>query len=355
MRFSEEEVRAAAKTAGFEASQIARLTDALRRLPSPVSEPVQRFDLIHLLWYAGALIVMGAMGLFSTLAFDQMGGRALTATALVYAGAFTAAGHSLWHRRNLRTPGGLLVTVAVAMAPLAVYGIQEASGIWGAGGDPGRYHGFFVWVKGSWIPMEIATIGAGIVALAFYPFPFIVAVIAVALWFMSMDLAPWLFGIDALSWALRRKVSLWFGLAVLIVAWLVDLKRPRDRDFAFWLHLCGLVAFWGGLTFTSSSSEFAKAMYCLLNVGLVALAIFLGRRAYAVFGGMGVALYLGHLAGEIFEDSLLFPFALSMIGVAIIAAGLYLHRHQASVSRWMATRLPDSLRRLRPAHAAAAI
>ena len=56
-----------------------------------------RFDFAHLLWYAGALIVMTAMGLFSTLAFSQMGGAALTVTAVVYAAAFTAAGHYLWH------------------------------------------------------------------------------------------------------------------------------------------------------------------------------------------------------------------------------------------------------------------
>ena len=39
------------------------------------------------------------MGLFSTLAFSQMGGQALTVTAVVYAAAFTAAGHYLWHAR----------------------------------------------------------------------------------------------------------------------------------------------------------------------------------------------------------------------------------------------------------------
>jgi len=85
------------------------------------------FDLAHVLWYAGALIVMGAMGLFSTLAFSLMGGAALTATALVYAALFAGAGHILW-RRGLQTPGGLLVTVAVSMAPLAVFGVQEQFG-----------------------------------------------------------------------------------------------------------------------------------------------------------------------------------------------------------------------------------
>lgn len=352
MRYSEDDVRAAAAQADLTGEQAERLLAALQARPGQGPATAQRFDLIHLLWYAGALIVIGAMGLFTTLAFEQMGGQALTVTALVYAAMFLAAGHHLWHRRGLTTPGGLLVAVAVAMAPLAVYGIQDATGAWGAEGDPGRYQGFYVWVKGSWIPMEIATILAGLLALAAYPFPFIVAVMAVALWFLSMDLTPWLFGLDDLSWDLRRQVSVWFGLVVLLVAWAVDLKRPRDRDFAFWLHLCGLAAFWGGLTFTSSDSEWAKAGYCLVNVALIALSVFLGRRAYAVFGGMGVTTYLGYLAGKVFADSLLFPFALSLIGIGVIGAGLLLHRHRVALAAWMAAHLPEGLRRLRPAHAA---
>ena len=47
--------------------------------------PASKFDVVHLLWYMGALVVISAMGLFSTLAFSKMGGPALTATALVYA------------------------------------------------------------------------------------------------------------------------------------------------------------------------------------------------------------------------------------------------------------------------------
>jgi hypothetical protein len=80
------------------------------------ASPAARFDAAHVLWSAGALIVIGAMGLFSTLAFTQMGGRALTACAIAYAVAFGVAGHHLWYGRNLRVPGGLLIAIAVSMA-----------------------------------------------------------------------------------------------------------------------------------------------------------------------------------------------------------------------------------------------
>ncbi|MBR0869116.1 hypothetical protein JQ633_02010 [Bradyrhizobium tropiciagri] len=307
------------------------------------ANPTARFDAAHVLWYAGALIVIGAMGLFSTLAFTQMGGRALTACAIAYAVAFGLAGHHLWHGKNLRVPGGLLIAIAVSMAPLAVYGIQDEFGWWGQFGKPGTVQDFYIWVKGSWIFMEIATIAAGIVALRYYRFAFIVAIIAVALWFMSMDLAPWFSGTDHADFAMRRTVSIWFGLAVLAVAWIVD-YRSRNQDFAFWLHLFGLLAFWGGVTASDGATELGRAVYCLLNVGLIALAVILMRRAYAVFGAFGVCLYLGHLADVVFKDSLLFPFSLSLIGIGVIAAGLLYHRNERAIAAWLDANIPAALR-----------
>ena len=306
-----------------------------------------RFDLVHVLWYAGALIVIGAMGLFTSLAFARLGSGVLVLIAVVYAVLFTTAGRHLWER-DLRIPGGLLIAVAVTMAPLFIYGVQDALGWW-THAEPGNYRDFYVWIKASWLPMELATIAAGVVALRFWRFPFLIAPIAFALWFMSMDLTPWVFGEDWDSWEQRRIVSLWFGLAMLVVAWVVD-ARARG-DFAFWLHLFGLMAFWGGLTLLESQSELGKAFYCLINLVLLLLALFLQRRAYAVFGALGIAAYLCHLAGEVFKDSLLYPFALSLIGVLVIGAGLWLHRREAAIERALRDSLPSGLRALRPAHA----
>jgi hypothetical protein len=351
MQFTDQDLRAAATAGALDADRLNLLLDFLgARAGSPAVAAAPRFDLAHLLWYAGALIVIGAMGLFSTLAFTNMGGWALTATAIVYAVAFTFAGHHLWHHRNLRVPGGLLIAIAVSMAPLAVYGIQEAMGLWGSFGRPGAVRDFYVWVKGSWVFMEIAAIVAAVIALWRYPFPFIVSIIAFALWFMSMDLAPWIFGRAEFDFNEKNVVAVWFGLAVLVVAYLVD-RSQRGGDFAFWLHLFGLMTFWGGLSIAGGGSELGQLIYVLLNVGLLLLSLLLGRRVYAVFGALGISAYLGHLAHAVFRDSMMFPFALSLIGIAVIAAGLLYHRKQAALAGWAATNLPDALRRLRPAHA----
>lgn len=353
MQYSESDLRAAAAAGVVSTAEAEKLIAFLaKQSPRAATDtiPVPKFDAAHLLWYAGALIVIGAMGIFSTLTYSQMGGRALTLTAIAYAAAFSFAGYHLWHKKNLKTPGGLLIAVAVSMAPLAIYGIQEELGWWGKFGKPGTVHDFYTWIKGSWVFMEIGAVIAGVIALRFFRFPFIVAIIAVALWFMSMDIVPWIAGDAHPSFNLKRQVSIWFGLAVLIVAVIVD-YRGRDADFAFWLHLFGLLAFWGGITAAESSDEFGKAIYCLLNIFLLVVAIILARRAYTVFGALGITAYLGHLADVVFKNSLLFPFALSLIGVGVIAAGLLYHRKQDAISAWLAANLPGALLRLRPAHA----
>ncbi|HWL20004.1 MAG TPA: hypothetical protein VNS33_10070 [Bradyrhizobium sp.] len=347
MTYSEGDLRIAASAGVIGATDLERLLAFLsKRSPLNAAAPAAKFDVAHLFWYAGALIVIGAMGIFSTVAFSQIGGRALTACAIIYAVAFTLAGHHLWYRKNLRVPGGLLIAIAVSMAPLAVYGIQAELGWWGSFGRPGTVHDFYVWIKGSWIFMDIAAIIAGVVALRFFRAPFIVSIIAVALWFMSMDLTPWVFGVDQFDFEMRRKVSVWFGLAILMVAWAVD-YRSRSGDFAFWLHLFGLMAFWGGISATAGA-DVGRAVYCLFNVGLLFVAVILMRRAYAVFGAFGITLYLGHLANVVFKDSLLFPFALSMIGIAVVAAGLLYHRSPRAIAAWLSANLPQAVLRLRP-------
>ena len=78
-----------------------------------------------------------------------------------------------------------------------------------------------------------------------------------------------------------------------------------------------------------SSSEIGKFVYMLINLAMVAIGAILGRRVFAVFGGIGIACYLGHLSYKVFQDSLLFPFALTFIGLAIVAAGIWWQRNEA--------------------------
>ena len=310
-----------------------------------------RFDGAHVAYYFGALVVISAMGFFMTLAWSAVGGVGLTAFAAGYAVAFWMAGETLW-KRGLSTPGGLLFTMAVCMTPLAVYGVQDAMSLW-AQGDPGAYREYYTHVRGSWITLELATIAVGTAAILHRPFPFLTAPIAVALWFMSMDLTPLLFGKTEYSWEERKWVSLWFGLAMLLVSYWVDLKNHLRQDFAFWGYLFGVLAFWGGLSLMDSDSELAKFVYCLINLALIVVSVLLRQRSFIVFGSLGVLGYLSYLSYRVFEDSLLFPVALTFLGVFIIYVGVIYQRNAATIAARLQTTLPDEIRALVPPRARA--
>src|SRR3546814_8341881 len=62
-----------------------------------------RFDAAHVLWYGGALIVIAAMTLFTTEAWEDFGGGALAAIGVAYGLGAWAAGHRLWRRDRQST------------------------------------------------------------------------------------------------------------------------------------------------------------------------------------------------------------------------------------------------------------
>ncbi|HUK82451.1 MAG TPA: DUF2157 domain-containing protein [Verrucomicrobiae bacterium] len=304
-----------------------------------------RFDVANVAYYFGAFTVISAMGWFMTLAWERFGGGGIFVISGVYALCFTLAGWSLWRQREMKVPGGLLVTLAVWMMPLAIYGLERLSGVWPQG-DPGTFRDYHIWVKGSWFLMEVGTIIAALVAMRFVRFPFLTFPIAFSLWYMSMDLTPLLFGKPEFTWNERLWVSVWFGLAMLVVAYCID--QRTHEDYAFWGYLFGLLAFWDGLSLMESGSQWKRFLYCLINVSLMLLSVLLQRRAFIVFGAVGVFGYLGYLSYDVFKDSLMFPFALTFLGILIIALGVTYQRKRVAIERFVLDLIPPVLQGLLP-------
>jgi hypothetical protein len=314
--------------------------------PVPASEaPQRRFTGLNVAYYFGALLVIGAMGWLMTLGWESFGGKGIFLIATLYALFFTLAGLRLLAQPQTRTPGGLLVTMAVCMTPLAVYGFERMTGLWPSA-DPGQYRGFFPWIQGGWFAMEAATVLAGLVALRKVKFPFLVAPIAFVLWFMSMDAVPALFHAQPWDGDIARRVSIAFGLGMAFVAFQVD--HRTEEDYAFWLYFFGVISFWTAVTSMQSNSELNKLLYCAMNLGFVVLSVLLRRRVFLVFGALGVNLYLGHLAWRVFEHSMIFPFVLTLLGLGIIAATVYYQRRRAAIELRIESWIPLWVRDLLP-------
>ncbi|MFY9268800.1 MAG: hypothetical protein WAO55_03520 [Candidatus Manganitrophaceae bacterium] len=301
------------------------------------------FRFTHVLYYLGGLIAIGAMSLFMTLGWERFGGWGLFFIAFAYAGAGLGLTEFFLNRSRLPIPAGITATFVVVLTPLAVYGLQAALGWWAEGRVFREYHTHIDW---RWIWMELATLGSGTVMLWRYRQPFLVMPIAVTLWYMSMDLTPFLFGEADVTWELRKRVSLWFGLFILLLAFRVDIRSRQEKDFAFWLYLFGVIAFWGGLSMMHSDSELSKFIYLCINLVMIVVGAMLSRRVFAVFGGLGASGYFGHLAYDVFKNSMMFPFVLTIIGLGVIYLGIVWQRHEREISNRLRGLLPLSIREL---------
>jgi hypothetical protein len=299
------------------------------------------FDFTHVLYYMGGLIAIGAMTLFMNLGWENFGGWGILFISLAYAVVgFKFANY--FQKKGHAIPAGICVTFVVALTPLAIYGIQQAMGWWP---DESAYREYHRHIKWHWIYMEFGTLAIGALIAFKYRYPFLQMPIAVTLWYMSMDIVAML-AEGRPDFELRALVSLYFGLAMTLFAFWVDVRSSKSGDYAFWLYLFGVMAFWGGMTSQHFDSELSKFIYCCVNLLLIGVGVIIVRRVFVIFGAIGCSIYLGHLANEIFKDSWLFPIALTAIGLGIIYLGLIWQKNEKEITQKVRRYLPVPLREL---------
>lgn len=284
---------------------------------------------VKYLYYLGSLIVIASMTWFMTLGWSIFGGGGLFLISILYSLIFILIGKKLWTEKDTQTPGGLFITMAVSMVPLAVFGLQSYFNLWPDAENPEQYQAFYSQIHGKWIVMELATILAACIALFYFKFPFITAPLFFAAWFLSMDL-PAYFMEKNLDWDERCWITLLIGVLILFVSFWIDQKT--EKDFSFWGYFFGSLAFWGALNcLVWNRGEPALIAYLFINLAMVLLAILLQRNVLMVFGSLGIFAYLSHLAYDLFNNSILFPFVLTGIGILIIALGIYLQKNKDAI------------------------
>lgn len=346
------DLHAAAEAGILQAGQIEPLLAFLAQRDSKAGRA--RFNGTHVLYYLGGMLAIGAATLFATLAVEALGMTALLGLSLLY--LLCAVALALrFEQRALGIPAGIFATLAIALVPLAVFALQHVLGFWAEGARVRHYRDYHVWIDWRWLLMELSTLAAGAAMLWRLRYPFMLMPLAVTLWYLGMDLVPALMlqagagtdgGFGAAGWALRQQITLAFGLLMLLLAFFVDLRSRHGKDYAFWLYLFGLMTFWGALSSMESGTLSGKLIYLALNFALVLAGAILGRTMFAVFGGIGIALVLGNLSWTLFKDSFAFVALLSLLGFALIGAGVWWSRHEAALSARLRNFLPQDLRQL---------
>lgn len=316
-------------------SQCAKLIEFFRQQPNTTNN----FGLTNVLYYLGGLMAIGAMSLFMTLGWEIFGGWGILFLSFCYAVLGLLLLH-LFQKKDLAIPAGICATFVIFLTPLAIYGLEKAMGWWPQDATVFREYNFFI--KWYWMYMELGTLAVGVILLIIYRYPFMVLPIALTLWYMSMDLTAVLTS-GNYTFELGAQVSLYFGLIFMIIAFLVDLKFYRLADYAFWLYLFSVLTFWGGLTSLNSDNELAKFIYLCINLVMILIGTMLNRKVFTVFGGIGVCIYLGHLAYQVFKNSFMFPIILTLIGFIIISLGIFWQKHEQRITVSVRKILPLSL------------
>ena len=313
-----------------------------------------QFNFANVAYYFGAFIVLAGMTWFMSLAWEQFGEKGLLFLACLYAFLFVLAGQTLWFKQNLKIPGGLLFTIAVCMTPIAIFGLLAQLNL-----GPTEYQletaqTYRLYEKVSVMVMALGTILAGLITLRFVKFPFLLAPITWAAWLVSRELYALMFFplTQKIFWTESNYWNyVWFGLACLVVAYWVDWKTSRSQeDYAFWIYLFGLIFFWLGMTFMSDGgpNKIDPLLYFVINLGLMLLSVLLQRRSFIVFGAIGVFYYLYYVFYKAFQNSLLFPLTLMVLGLLVIYAGIQYQRNEKAIEQLIVGKLPMSVRQILP-------
>jgi hypothetical protein len=297
----------------------------------------RRFDAPNFLWYFGAIVAMAATSLFVDDGWERHGAGFMLVVSLAFLAAYAAASYLLL-RYGWQTAGGLFAAMAVSVVPLAIYAFEKLVGWWPER-QPDAFSSFHQEILASWIAMEVVTIVVGAVVLSLVRFPLLFAPIAFVAWYLSMDLAPALFG-DDVTTDERAAASIVAGLAMIGVGFAFDTRRMRR--LAFWPHLFGLLTLLGTLCWlTFDHNDHATwTLVTLVSLATAFASVPLGRVTYAVFGALGLLSTVCYWAFDVFEDSLGFPFAVAAAGVACIGLGLVVRLYGAAWRESLLARLP---------------
>ena len=317
--------------------QAVKLIDFLKNRPGTGPS----FDFTHVLYYLGGMIAIGAMTLFMNLGWESFGGWGIFYISLLYAGVGLKL-TSLFQHKGYPVPAGICATFVVALTPLAIYGLQQALGLWP---DESVYREYHRYIKWHWLYMELGTLAIGAIVAWKYRYPFLLMPVAITLWYLSMDISAMIVGGRA-DFELRSLVSMYFGLLMVLLAFWVDIRSRKTADYAFWLYIFGVIAFWGGMTAQHSDNELSRFIYFCINMLMLGTGVILVRRVFVIFGAIGGSIYLGHLASSVFKDSWLFPIILTAIGLLIIYLGVLWQKNEKVITDKARSVLPVQLREL---------
>ena len=326
MKYTDEHLDEAIKNNIFTEEQV----EQFRKYAQYPDKQVTKFQ--KTLYYIGALLIISAMTWLMADSWGRFGARGISFISAMYFVVFLIAGYFVFFKKKLEIAGGLLLTIPIAVTPLLAFSILEILGVWNQGGQ--------------WRILYISTILVALPILIKTKFPFHVFPISVALLFLSMDIVEGIGRTHSLTWEKQALIIRIFGFCMIAVGYLADIKFKKD--YSFWLYLFGSMTLLVGLSEFSNRNVFGFILLGAVSVLMILFSLFINRNVILVFGSIGLVQLLSRLSWSFFRHSILFPLALTAIGVLLILAGIFFQRNRTRIDENIIKRLPKFILDLRP-------
>ncbi|GLS82656.1 hypothetical protein [Paraferrimonas haliotis] len=284
-----------------------------------LSEHHETVSITRALIYLGAAIGLFSLWLFIDLGWQHWGGFGVAGLTLAYAAV--AFGIDRW----LIQPEQGLIKVLVrlflaACVPLFWFGVFVGVGWWE--GDH---------IATSQVDSEVLILlvlfAVSCAALASRePHALWWTPLTVAVWILILEITdafPGRFG-----WEESAQLTMVYGLVLMVIAYWRSAKDSFHYSLWQTLLLLGGYFFWLGLTLQHASSDTSRLIYAVVNIAFLGVGVWLSIRSFMALGVIGVLLYLGYLAYELFKDSIWLPVLFVAVGLLIIASALIWHRRK---------------------------
>jgi hypothetical protein len=339
MKYTHEQLIEAVKENIFSQEQVNRFEEYLKSRNNTT-----KFQKI--LYYGGGWLIISAMTWLMASHWNSFGSFGLTAICTMYFVVFSTLGWFVFFRKKLETAGGILFSVPIAITPLLVFSVLKGFNFWSGEFGELSYGDYYLWIRGKWIVLEISTILIALPILWKTKFPFHIFLISGSLWFFSMDIVPIIYEEAHFSWTQRALVSEIFGIGMILIGYLADVKF--QKDYSFWIYLFGLITLSSGLSVFYNGNTFKFILFGVVNVILILFSVFVNRDVFLVFATIGFVQFLGRLSWEFYKNSVSFPFVLTIIGLMLIFSGVFFQKNRGKIEKYFLSKLPTFILNLRP-------
>ena len=300
--------------------------DSLDALPAQVEEQ-KGLNAISVAYWGGAIAVLFAFGWFLVDRWQVLGPGGVLVVTVVYAGLFALAARLLM-RAGFHTAAALAALCVVGMTPIIAWAALALAGLWELY-ETGQRLAVAPppWDTLRWLPIDLATILAALVALRRVRFAVLALPVAIALWALLGHASSAFIDPESLVYMWDR-VHLVAATVLLGAAYSLDQRARHAEDYAFWFYLVGLVALTvaiGGIWNEATKLLVAHATLALAIL-LVVAALWLRRRVCIAFAALGLAtVSIGAtmvIGGLMKADALKSRYAVLVVVCALVIGAL---------------------------------